>query len=371
MLDVSLIILAAGDSSRFELPVKKQFLRFKDEPLWLYVSKRLSSFYDFKKVIVTSSNVDYMKKFSNSFVFTQGGKTRSKSLLKALELVESEYVMVSDAARVLVDKDTVLRLIDKIKSCECVSPYISVCDTSLYGDKQLKREDIKLIQTPQLSKTSLLKKSLSSDKEFTDDSSAMAHVGAKIDFIKGDEKARKLTYKQDLKVLDLPPPSLEFFSGSGFDVHEFGEKRDLVLGGVKIPYHTGLKAHSDGDVLAHSLSDALLGAANLGDIGKHFPDTDKAYKDADSMQLLSSAYKLVQEYGFELVNADVTVLAQEPKLFKFKDDISKNIAKYLNVEPFRISIKASTTEGLGFVGRKEGIAVLSSVNLKYFDWTKI
>lgn len=371
MLDISLIMLAAGDSTRFSLPVKKQFIRLGDEPLWLYATKNLASFYDFKKIIVTSSNSAYMKKFTKDFHIVDGGESRSSSLKKALEFVDSNFVMVSDVARVFVSKDLFLRLINEANNYDCVSPFLTVCDTSLYGEKLLKREEIKLIQTPQLSKTNLLKKALGSEKEFIDDSSAIAYVGGKLGFVAGDEKTKKLTYKNDLKTMSLPPPEKEFFCGTGFDVHEFGEDRDLLLGGVKIPYHTGLKAHSDGDVLAHSLSDALLGAANLGDIGEHFPNTSKVYKNADSMKLLVKVYELVLSYGFELVNADITVVAEEPKLFKFKDEISQNIANCLNVDSFKISVKASTTEKLGFIGRKEGIAVLCAVNLKYFDWTKI
>ena len=371
MLDVSLVMLAAGDSTRFALPVKKQFIRLNDEPLWLYATKNLASFYDFKKVIVTSSNSVYMKKFSKDFHIVQGAKSRSASLKKALELVDSDFVMVSDVARVFISKDLCLRLINEAKKYDCVSPFLKVCDTSLYGEKLIKRDDLKLIQTPQLSKTSLLKNALNTEKEFIDDSSAVAYVGGKLGFIAGDEKARKLTYKEDLKTMSLPAPQREFFCGSGFDVHEFQDEKDLLLGGVKIPYHKGLKAHSDGDVVAHALSDALLGAANLGDIGEHFPNTDKAYKNADSMKLLEKVYELVLSYGFELVNADITILAEEPKLFDFKSKIAQNIAQHIKVDEFRISIKAGTTEKLGFIGRKEGIAVLCAVNLKYFDWTKI
>ena len=199
----------------------------------------------------------------------------------------------------------------------------------------------------------------------------MASVGGKIWFVEGEENARKITFKEDLVRLDLPAPANEIFCGNGFDVHSFGERRPLILGGVEVHKSMGLKAHSDGDVLAHALIDALLGAASLGDIGELYPDTSAKYKNADSMKLLQNAYKRVLNFGFELVNADITVIAQEPKLAKFKAQIAKNLAKTLNLDEFRINVKATTTENLGFVGRKEGIAVLASVNLRYFDWTNL
>lgn len=371
MADISLIMLAAGDSTRFNLGVKKQFLRLGNEPLWLYATKNLSSFYPFKKVIVTSSNVSYMKKFTKNYEIIAGANSRMQSLKKALKKVESEFVMVSDVARVLVSKNLFDKLIENIHNADCITPALKVADTTLFEHKSLKREKIKLIQTPQLSRTNLLKKALESKKEFTDDSTAIASIGGKIWYVEGEENARKITFKEDLKKLNLPPPSSEIFSGNGFDVHEFGQKRPLLLGGIKVHSSMGVKAHSDGDVLAHSLTDALLGAASLGDIGEHFPDSDIKYKNADSMQLLKEVYLKIKEYGFELVNADISIITQTPKLKEFKEKITQNIAKILDVDEFRINVKATTTENLGFIGRKEGLAVFSTANLKYFDWTKI
>lgn len=370
MLDISLIMLAAGDSTRFKCATKKQFIRLGNEPLWLYATRNLSAFYPFKKIIIASSHNECMKKFTPHYEFVCGGKTRAESLKNALAKVNSEFVMVSDTARVCVSQNLFSRLIENTRNADCITPALKVTDTTLYNDEALKREQIKLIQTPQISRTTLLRQALRQNKEFTDDSTAMASIGAKIWFVEGEENARKITFKEDLKKLDLPVPANEIFCGNGFDVHPFGEKRPLILGGVEVHKSMGVKAHSDGDVLAHALIDALLGAAGLGDIGELFPDTSAKYKNADSMKLLKNAYKRVQEVGFELVNADISVIAQEPKLGKFKAQMATNIAKMLNVDEFRVNVKATTTEKLGFVGRKEGIAVLASVNLKYFDWTK-
>lgn len=369
--EISLIMLAAGNSTRFNIGVKKQFLRLGNDPLWLYATKNLSSFYPFKKIIVTSSNISYMKKFAKNYEFVEGGNTRAESLKKALELVESEFVMVSDVARVLVSKNLFERLIENLTKADCITPALKVADTTLFDNEALQREKIKLIQTPQLSRTALLKKALNQNLEFSDDSTAIASLGGKICFVEGEENARKLTFKEDLKKLDLPKPSFEIFCGNGFDVHEFGECRPLLLAGVPIHHTMGLKAHSDGDVLAHSLTDAILGAAGLGDIGELYPDTDMKFKNADSMELLKQAYERVKEVGFELINIDLCVIAQTPKLQGFKEAIALNIARVLDIDEFRVNVKATTTEKLGFIGRKEGMAVLSSVNLKYFDWTRL
>jgi 2-C-methyl-D-erythritol 2,4-cyclodiphosphate synthase len=149
--------------------------------------------------------------------------------------------------------------------------------------------------------------------------------------------------------------------GLGYDVHRFNDGNFIILGGVKIDYEQGLEAHSDGDVVLHALCDALLGAAALGDIGKHFPDTDPEFKGADSRVLLRHVYRIVQDKGYQLVNADMTIIAQAPKMAPYIAAMCSNIADDLNVAADCINVKATTTEKLGFEGRKEGIAVQAIV----------
>jgi 2-C-methyl-D-erythritol 2,4-cyclodiphosphate synthase len=149
--------------------------------------------------------------------------------------------------------------------------------------------------------------------------------------------------------------------GQGYDVHRFNEGDHIILGGVKIDYEQGLEAHSDGDVVLHALCDALLGAAALGDIGKHFPDTDPDFKGADSRVLLRHVYRIVKNKGYHLVNADMTIIAQAPKMAPHINAMCSNIADDLNVDVDSINVKATTTEKLGFEGRKEGIAVQAIV----------
>jgi 2-C-methyl-D-erythritol 2,4-cyclodiphosphate synthase len=155
-----------------------------------------------------------------------------------------------------------------------------------------------------------------------------------------------------------------FRIGQGFDVHQFAEDRPLILGGITIPYEKGLLGHSDADVLLHTVADACLGAIGAGDIGTHFPDTDPAFKDADSAKLLEEVWKLVTKEGYELVNADCTIIAQKPKMAPYIEKMRERIAELLEAAPEQVNVKATTTEKLGFTGREEGIAAQAVVLLK-------
>ncbi|MGG3468850.1 2-C-methyl-D-erythritol 2,4-cyclodiphosphate synthase [Neobacillus pocheonensis] len=155
-----------------------------------------------------------------------------------------------------------------------------------------------------------------------------------------------------------------FRIGQGFDVHQLTEGRPLIIGGITIPYEKGLLGHSDADVLLHTVSDACLGAIGEGDIGKHFPDTDPNFKDADSAKLMEHVWQLVKEKGYELVNADCTIIAQKPKMAPYIEQMRVRIAELLEAEPDQINVKATTTEKLGFTGRGEGIASQAVVLLK-------
>lgn len=155
-----------------------------------------------------------------------------------------------------------------------------------------------------------------------------------------------------------------FRIGQGFDVHQLVEGRPLIIGGITIPYEKGLLGHSDADVLLHTVADACLGAIGAGDIGKHFPDTDPAFKDADSAKLLLHVWEIVKQKGYELVNADCTIIAQKPKMAPYIDQIKERIAELLETTPDNVNVKATTTEKLGFTGRGEGIAAQAVVLLK-------
>lgn len=373
MLDISLIILSAGASTRFKMKVKKQWIRIDDIPLWVYTTNNLSKTYAFKNVIITGNEDElfYMYKFIDAKI-VKGGNTRQSSLMNALQYVTTKYVLVSDAARCCVPSSLVQKLLNEAGNADVIAPYLTVTDTVAYeNDTVIHRDKIKLIQTPQLSLTQSLKEALSQKKEFTDESSAIKANGGSVKYILGDIAAEKLTtldVKNNILSL-LNAPSKSYFHGSGFDVHVFEDKKPMYLGGIKIDADFGFKAHSDGDIAIHALIDALLGAAGGGDIGEWFPDSDKRYKDIDSTKLLENVCCFLAKVGFEIVHCDLTIIAQKPKISPYKQAISNKLASILNISPVHVNVKATTTEYLGFIGREEGIGVLASATLKYYDWT--
>jgi len=366
MKNVSLIILSAGNSTRFNYEVKKQWLRIDNKPLWLFVAKRLNSFYEFSETIITANpnEVRLYEKLSD-YTIIQGDKERQYSLINALKKVKTSYVMVTDVARPCIPKRIVLELIENIKNYDCVVPFLKPVDTIVFEDKTIDRNKVKLIQTPQISKTEILKKALNTNKFFTDERAAIEAIGGKIKYIQGSEESKKITYFKDLDLPCLRSPSKNFFVGNGYDTHRFEENKEMILGGVKINVDYGFKAHSDGDVVIHSLIDALLGAAGYGDIGEFFPDNDEKYKNISSVKLLEEIIQTLKKTGFEIVNADISIIAQKPKLKNYKTKIQRNLSKLLNAP---VNVKATTNEKMGFIGRSEGIAVISTATLKYKDW---
>ena len=370
--DITLVVLCAGTSSRFGLKTKKQWLRIESEPLWIYVTKKLQEYTDFEKVIVTSQTdeLNYMKNFTTEITIIPGGNTRQESMNNALNEVTTKYVMISDVARACVPKIVITDLINNKNKADCIVPYLTVSDTVVYENETINREDVKLIQTPQLSTTLKLKEALKSSVIFTDDSSAIKANSGTVFYVKGSSLSKKLTFEHDLQESPLNAPSINSFTGTGFDIHPFEDNKPMFLGGIKIDVPYGFKAHSDGDVLIHSLIDALLGAAGAGDIGEFFPDDDAQYKDIDSTLLLSNIITFVNNVGYEIVNVDLTVIAQKPKINPYKKQIKTKIAQLLNISTQFVNIKATTAEKLGFIGRSEGIAVQSTATVKYYDWKR-
>lgn len=377
MSDTTLIMLCAGNSTRFSMDVKKQWLRVGHTPLWHFVTKRLHDMQEFCKIIVVgaSEEIAFMQMYvmSDDYTFVAGGASRQESLQNALEHVESPFVLVNDVARACINTSLLNHIIAQKGEADSIVPFLPVRDTIVYKDETIDREEVKCIQTPQLSATHALKSALFEiKKEFTDESSAIHANGGSRLFVLGDEDAHKITFAQDLNKLPcLEAPSSDTLSGNGFDVHAFDEDGVMWLGGVKIDSAFGFKAHSDGDVAIHSLIDALLGAAGMGDIGMLFPDNDAKYRGIDSKELLRLVVQKLYNFGFIIVNVDITIAAEKPKIAKYKLEMRRVLAGILNIEVSRVNIKATTTEKLGFVGRSEGIGVLANANLKYFNWKTI
>ncbi len=370
MSDLTLILLAAGNSSRFKVPVKKQWLRIGNDPLWFYVTNRIKEHLPEASIVLAAhpEEVPFIASMCD-FTVVAGGSTRQQSLKNALAAVETPYVMVSDIARACVDPDLILRLLAHKDAADTVVPVLDVHDTVTYNGQTIAREQVKRIQTPQLSKTDILRQALESDIEYTDESTAIVAVGGTRHFVAGDTQAAKITQSGDIAALEcLAPPSAAIFTGNGFDVHGFEENKPMVLGGVEIESPFGFKAHSDGDVAIHALIDALLGAACLGDIGMLFPDTDNAYQGIDSKILLERCIEKLHHFGFVVLHADVTIIAQTPKIAPYKDKMRQTLASLLQIPTARMNVKATTTEHLGFIGRREGVGVIATASVHYFDW---
>ncbi|MCI5968663.1 bifunctional 2-C-methyl-D-erythritol 4-phosphate cytidylyltransferase/2-C-methyl-D-erythritol 2,4-cyclodiphosphate synthase [Helicobacter sp.] len=398
MSKIALILLAAGESRRFKdsiqdstqnhlnqnavtkLP-KKQWIRIGEIPLWLKVAKELQAVYPFCDSVLSATEfeIPYMQKYLDSFnlhfKLSRGGTTRQESLKNAIDTLDStiEFVFVSDVARCNIPALLSTRILQKIDAYDCVVPYLNIQDTIAYDDsvlEYLKREHLKIIQTPQLSRLSMLKKAFKQG-DFTDESSGIYAIGGNIGFVKGEQTARKLTFLQDLEYFKLPYPSNQTLVGMGGDIHALTSGDGIVLGGIPIACPYKLLAHSDGDVCLHALCDAILGAIGAGDIGEWFPDSDSNYKGADSKKLLEKVVDFVYSVGYSLKQADVTIFAQKPKLSPFKNAMESQIAQLLGIPKFKVNVKATTTEKLGFVGREEGVFVQANVALEYFNWKNL
>ncbi len=370
MPDFSIILLAAGNSTRFAQRVKKQWLRIGTKPLWQFVADRLGKVSGAAEIIVTAhpEEAEYMR-LHGDYTVVSGGDSRQESLKNALDDVQTPYVLVTDVARACVPETMVERLLHEKGKADIIVPYLPVSDTVVYRNETIDRNQIKLIQTPQLSKTEVLRRALDSKTIYTDDSSAIKAIGGTVHYVTGATEAKKITLYDDLAMLPcLTPPASVTLTGFGYDVHRFCEKRPMVLGGVSVESPYGFEAHSDGDVALHALIDALLGAAGAGDIGELFPDTDATYKDIDSKKMLASVVDFLYRTGFVINNVDITIAAQTPKLSPYKTQMRRTIAQILDIAPVAVNIKATTTERLGFVGRKEGVAVQAVTSLQYYQW---
>ncbi len=372
MQDITLILLGAGNSTRFNAPVKKQWIYIKDQPLWLFVAKQFEK-YNFSNIIIVSSldEIKYMQYFA-PYTYIHGGITRQESLSNALDHISTPFVLVSDIARCCIDHEMIDRILEAKGKADCIVPALKVADTLYIDNMPADREKAKLIQTPQLSVTQLLKQAIKSKRIFTDDSSAIASLDKEILLVEGSAKAHKLTTKDDLAKLScLDTASKKTLTGFGLDIHPFEDNKKMVLCGVEIDTPYGFKAHSDGDVAIHAIIDALLGAAGMGDIGEFYPDTSMEFKNINSALLLQDTVKRINSYGFKIEHVDITILAQIPKISPYKERMRSAIASLLGIQVIHTNIKATTAEKLGFVGRNEGITVHAVATLSYIDWKEL
>lgn len=291
-----------------------------------------------------------------------GGDTRAQSVKNALDAIQSaEIAVIHDAARCMVSPDTVRESIESAHLRGSGVVAAKVTDTIMLLNDDipvpLDREKLIRMQTPQTFRFDEIKRAYEGDlSTATDDCSVYIAAGHKPSFVftQGETANQKLTTSDDWQLALATHARF----GTGFDTHRLVEGRKLILGGVEIPFEKGLLGHSDADVLVHAVIDALLGAANLGDIGKLFPDSDPAYKDADSMLLLKDAMRRVDALALRVGHADATIIAQRPKLAPFIKQMRESLAGALGVGAESVSIKATTTEGMNDEGR--GLCISSS-----------
>lgn len=358
------IIVAAGRGKRLGSSLPKQFLKVRGRTI---LEMSVEAFEQNKYVdeIFVAANADYCelteklcRGFSKLKKIVAGGAEREDSVRAALDCLRGEngIVLVHDAARPFVSEAVINAVIEGTADFGAAIPTVPAKDTIRQvdgtGSRTLQRETLARVQTPQGFRISLLKHAFEKAQAEgflgTDDASLVERMGINISMVQGEDANRKITTREDLET--------EMRVGTGYDVHRLVEGRPLVLCGEQIPYEKGLLGHSDADVALHALMDAMLGAAGLGDIGKHFPDTDERYRGISSMKLLQKTAELLREAGYFLGNADITIIAQRPKIAGYIPKMRANIAEIMNCDENKINIKGTTTEKLGFVGREEGIA---------------
>ena len=298
--------------------------------------------------------------------FAKAGAQRRDSVHNALQLLppECDIVLVHDAARPLVSEGLIKQVIQAAKCFGSAVPALPLLDTvKLINDQgqsvqTLERHRLRSVQTPQGFERSLLDLAYHEVKgSVTDDASLVEALGVPVHLVPGERDNMKLTLPGDLeRAQEMMRGMQDIRVGLGYDVHRLAEGRSLILFGVNIPYVLGLLGHSDADVAAHALTDALLGACALGDIGMHFPDTQAQFKGADSMELLRESINILEKAGYSPRQVDITIVAQQPKLAGYIPQMRENLADTLKLPLDHISVKATTTEKLGFEGRGEGIS---------------
>lgn len=315
-------------------------------------------------------------------VLKTGGANRAQTVYQTLEalsdtVADEDLVLVHDAARPLVNPADVSRLIDE--SCRVIEEgtatgavlTIPVWDTVKrvdgegYFSQDIDRTGLVRVATPQCFAYGLLKKALADNLSATDESSAVRNAGGRVLAVESSARNIKLTRPQDIEDANrLLRSDMQIRIGIGYDSHRLVENRRFILGGIEIPHTLGLAGHSDADALLHAITDAILGAARLGNIGTFFPDTDPRFKDADSAVLLRTAFEAVKKAGWRVGNVDAVVVAQKPKLNPHVSAMQRRIEELLELEDGAVSVKPKTNEKLGFEGREEGVSTQAVVLLE-------
>lgn len=377
-MKICAIILAAGSGRRMQMDMNKVLIKFDEQSAVVRCLKTFEATGLISDFIVVCRDEERktMERKATKYlkdvrcIFCAGGKERQDSVKNALALVPAGtgIVMVHDAARCFVTERIVRDC--AASAIRCGSGVVAIPATDTIKrvtrgvvEETLPREELVCVQTPQAFSYDLIMKAYKQAEEDgflgTDDASLVERVCGEVHIVEGSPDNIKITTKADVQQgndIASKQRETDIRIGNGFDMHAFAQDRKLILGGMEIPFESGLLGHSDADVLVHAIMDALLGAARMGDIGGLFPDTDPKYKGISSIALLKEVGALLRKYGYRVVNIDSTLIMQKPKVMAYRDGMVENIADALGIPRAYVSVKATTTEYLGAVGRGEGAA---------------
>ena len=367
------IIAAAGIGQRFDDDLPKQYFKINGNSI---IENAVKPFIDSKyisKIIIAISDEDEFIKDQSFYncekiKYVSGGSTRQESIFNALNSVKDnfEYVVTHDAARPNVCENDISRLCDDIvkSKSSCSYLYTPVYDSIREDDRTLDKSKFNLVQTPQICNFKDLKKSiqncLDNNVDCPDESFAIEYSNLKLSKIKGVRSNIKVTEKADIEILN----NFLTRSGVGFDLHKYEPGDGIILGGYKISCDYKTVAHSDGDVLLHSIADSILGAAGLGDIGMFFSDQDNKNKNLDSTIIIEYCLSELDKMSLEIYNIDTTIVCESPKINPHRGKILENLSDILKIPLSKIGLKATTSEKIGIIGNNEAISVQSIVNLK-------
>ena len=374
---IAAVLVAGGTGTRLGAPVPKQFLMLAGRPVIRHAAEGLLGHVTLLQPVGDAAAIGAALAGLDYLAVVAGGATRQDSVRAGLEALEPhapDVVLVHDAARPVIPAGLIPALVAALGEAPGAIPAVPVADTLKLGAdgriaKTVDRDRLFRAQTPQaFDFATLLRAHRALPGGATDDSSLLEAAGLAVALVPGSDDNVKITWPEDFnRVERMLTASMLPRVGTGFDVHVFADNRALILCGVDVPHERGLAGHSDADVGIHALCDAIYGALAEGDIGRHFPPSEQQWKDADSARFLRHAASRIAERGGFLVNADITLICERPKITPHAPAMIARLAELMGVEASRVSVKATTTERLGFTGRGEGIAAQASVMLMLPD----
>ena len=358
------VVVAAGKGLRAGQPLPKQFAMWRGKPVLRHSVEALLASGADPLIVAIPGNGEAAAKQAleglTGYELVTGGTTRQQSVARALSAIGSaDRVLIHDAARPDLPETVIARLLDALDDAPGAIPVLPVVDSLSRDENGLmvgtaRREELRRVQTPQAFRFADIRGAHATwegDPVAGDDAQVLRAANGAVAHVAGDERLAKLTFAEDFMTA-LPPMRV----GMGYDVHRLAEGEELWLGGIRIEHDRGLAGHSDADVALHAIVDALLGAIANGDIGSHFPPSDPQWKGASSDRFLAHAARLVTDAGYAVGNIDLTIICEAPKIGPHRQAMRERIAALLGVDINAISVKATTTERLGFTGRGEGIA---------------